>query len=615
MKTYRHVIRLIRYGWKAGPFIMMMVVALNMLLGIAPTLELWLTERLITEFGQIDREKWFILVLPWVAALIVVKFSAVGLEQLGEWFQANFRESLKLVIKRDIFRKTHRTSYEQFEAPGYQNQLSRSIDGMEGVYGGLIFQVFKVIEALVVVIGLCWIIMKVHWAVPLIVLLGSLPVIRAQTQFNESMYATDVEQTTDYRVMSYVRGLLLNKDASMEVRIFGFGDYLIQKWSRLRSVTYGNILRIEARLGLKLIAYKGVHLVAFGGSLLWLLYQLLQGHVSLAESIVVVFALVQLQERWEWCVRWSGWIHEDYNRLVKDLFAFLDLEETKGRDQVEKQEVTKGRGRDRDRLMNGDDVGGVRIRFDDVSFAYPGAERDVLKHIQLDIREGEKVMIVGENGSGKTTLIKLLLGFYTPSSGSITVNDRDLREDPSVVWRQVSVLYQDFVRYHLRLRDNIGFGHVERIDDLTYIREGVMKYGADQVLQRLDRDVERYLGPTFGGGDLSGGQWQKVATARAFIRGSELIVLDEPTAALDPNSESELYEQFIEHSHGKTAIIISHRLGIARFADRIIVLKDGEIVEEGSHDRLLRNRGEYYEMWTRQASLYQREAAQGTEVV
>src|SRR5690606_18818702 len=146
-------------------------------------------------------------------------------------------------------------------------------------------------------------------------------------------------------------------------------------------------------------------------------------------------------------------------------------------------------------------------------------------------------------------------------------------------------------------------------------REGVMKYGADQVLQRLDRDVERYLGPTFGGVDLSGGQWQKVATARAFIRGSELIVLDEPTAALDPNSESNLYEQFIEHSHGKTAIIISHRLGIARSADRIIVLKDGEIVEEGSHDRLLRNRGEYYEMWTRQASLYQREAAQGTEVV
>jgi ATP-binding cassette subfamily B protein len=244
--------------------------------------------------------------------------------------------------------------------------------------------------------------------------------------------------------------------------------------------------------------------------------------------------------------------------------------------------------------------------FEDVGFRYEGAERWAVRHLDLEIAAGEVLALVGENGAGKTTIVKLLSRLYDPTEGRIRLDGRDLRDyDLGELRKRVGVVFQDFVRFHFTAAENIAIGRVEAAGDRDRIEQAADRSLADAVIARLPLGLEQPLGRRFQGGvDLSGGEWQKIAIARAYMRDADALVLDEPTSALDARSEYEVFQRFRDLSAGKTTLLISHRFSTVRMADRIIVLDEGRIVEEGSHQALLKRGGRYAEMFELQAAGY-----------
>jgi ATP-binding cassette subfamily B protein len=246
------------------------------------------------------------------------------------------------------------------------------------------------------------------------------------------------------------------------------------------------------------------------------------------------------------------------------------------------------------------------FEFRDVSFVYPGTQRRVLSGLNFRLSPGERVALIGENGQGKTTIVKLITRLYDPTEGQILLDGIDLREyDLEDLYREIGVIFQDFMRYEMTARENIAVGKIEEIDNQPLLADAARKSLADEVIARLGIGYEQMLGRRFEGGvDLSGGEWQKIALARAYLRDAQLLVLDEPTAALDARSEYQVFQRFAELTTGKMALFISHRFSTVRMADRIVVLENGNIAEEGTHEKLTRLGGRYAEMFELQASSY-----------
>jgi ATP-binding cassette subfamily B protein len=239
---------------------------------------------------------------------------------------------------------------------------------------------------------------------------------------------------------------------------------------------------------------------------------------------------------------------------------------------------------------------------ENVSFRYPGSAKDVLSNITLRIAPGETIALVGKNGAGKTTLIKLLVGLFRPTSGVIRVDDVDVSTlSMSALRRRVGVIFQDFARLQLSMRDNVGVGWLPAREDDAAVSAAITDGGAREIVERLKDGMETPLGRAFGGDDLSGGQWQRVALARAFMRKSRILVLDEPTAAMDAEGEHEIFQRFRDLKKDRTAILITHRFGTVRMADRIVVIDGGRIVEDGTHDALMAVGGLYARMFSLQA--------------
>jgi ATP-binding cassette subfamily B protein len=246
------------------------------------------------------------------------------------------------------------------------------------------------------------------------------------------------------------------------------------------------------------------------------------------------------------------------------------------------------------------------FEFRNVSFSYPGSSRLILDGLNFRFHPGERVALIGENGQGKTTIVKLITRLYDPTAGDILLDGIDLREyNLEDLYREIGVIFQDFMRYEMTAHENIAVGRIEEIDNLSLLRSAAEKSMADEVIAKLPRHYEQMLGRRFDGGvDLSGGEWQKVALARAYLRDAQLLILDEPTAALDARSEFEVFQRFAELTNGKMALFISHRFSTVRMADRIVVLENGQIAEDGNHDQLTHLGGRYAEMFEMQAASY-----------
>jgi ATP-binding cassette subfamily B protein len=392
------------------------------------------------------------------------------------------------------------------------------------------------------------------------------------------------------RMMAYLTNLLTTDLYTKEVKLFTVGDFFIDRFRQLFSRYYAQTRALVIRRYMAGAAWSMLSVLTSGLTFLYVAFRTLQGAISVggltlyvqaADGVSQAFAAVLggLQSMYE---------HQLY---LQTLFELLDFEPTVN---APAQPAPVRRP-----MQQG-------IEFRHVSYTYEGKDEPALRDVSFTIQPGETVAIVGHNGAGKTTLVKLLARLYDPQEGQVLIDGRDVREyDPAELRHEFGVLFQDYVQYQFNARENIGIGLVESLDDRTAIADAARQSGAATVIETLPEGYETVLGKWFDGGvNLSGGEWQKVALGRAFMRQAQILILDEPSAALDARAEYELFARLQELAQGRTAIFISHRFSTVRQADRILVFEAGQLIESGSHEELLARAGRYAELFNLQAASY-----------
>jgi ATP-binding cassette subfamily B protein len=427
------------------------------------------------------------------------------------------------------------------------------------------------------------------WLV-VILLATSIPAFIAETRYSERGFRLLMRRAPETRQVNYLSRLLTEDTAVKEIKLFNLGGALLRRYTTLFDKFFHEdkalaLRRATAGFSLGLIATLG-----FYGSYAWIVWHTVQGKISLGDMTLYLAIFRQGQSTFQSILSAVGNIYEN-NLFMANFFDFLALEpRLKIAGQQRKLAIP---------LRGG-------IEFRGVGFRYPGSDEWALRGVDLTIRPGEKIALVGHNGAGKTTLIKLLSRLYDPSEGSVLIDGIDIRDlEPLELQQRIGVIFQDFVRYHLPVRENIGFGQIDAMDDPERIAAAARKSGADAVIADLPAGYETMLGRWFREGhELSLGQWQKIALARAFMREADILVLDEPTASVDAQTEYEIFQHFKALTDGKMAILISHRFSTVRMADRIAVLQEGRITELGTHEELLRREGTYAQLFSMQAEGY-----------
>lgn len=411
----------------------------------------------------------------------------------------------------------------------------------------------------------------------------------AITQLIRVRYFADLEDEAApiRREYEYYEKCICDREYFKETRLLGAFSYFKDLYLAAVDLLGKKIWSAEARTGLMELGMKLLTLSGYMGVLYLLFHALLKGEISIGAfgavfaSIWTVFRIME-----EIVCERMGEVTRDLG-TVKNFIRFLDIPERKGKDAV----------------LNGD----MGISVKNVSFRYPGAQSNSIRNLTLEINPGETIAIVGENGAGKSTLVKLITGLYLPDEGSVEIGGLDTKEVcPEAVYRGISGVFQKYQRYKMTLAENIGISNINhRGDDQTqFLRTALEKADLEVADESFSEGCDTMLSREFGGVDLSGGQWQRVAIARGFYRPHNMIVLDEPTAAIDPIEETKIYNKFASISKGKTSIIVTHRLGSARIAHRIIVMDKGSIIETGTHEELMNNNGKYTEMFSAQSQWY-----------
>ena len=493
-------------------------------------------------------------------------------------------------IRGEIIRKALTLDLAFFEHPEYYDRLQNA--RREGGYKPveLINDTFQLAQNTITLVSFAVLMLRFSPWLVVILLLTSIPAFIAETRFSEQGFRLLTRRAPETRQVNYLARLLTEDSAAKEIKLFNLGETLLARYMTLFEKFFQEDKSLARRRAVVGFSLGLIATLGFYGSYAWIVWHTVQGKISLGDMTLYLSIFRQGQTTFQSILAAVGSIYEN-NLFMANFFDFLGLEPQMGV-AARQQKVPAP-------LRSG-------IKFRGVGFRYPENEEWALRDINLSIRPGEKIALVGHNGAGKTTLIKLLTRLYDPTEGTILIDGIDIRElDPLDLRQRIGVIFQDFVRYHLPASENIGFGRIEAAQEMDKIIEAARKSGAHAIIQNLPDGYQTMLGRWFRGGhELSLGQWQKIALARAFMRDSEILVLDEPTASLDAETEYEIFRNFQELTDGKMAILISHRFSTVRMADRIVVIQGGRIAEIGSHQELLRQQGTYAHLFGMQAEGY-----------
>ena len=476
-----------------------------------------------------------------------------------------------------------------YEDPVFYDRLERArVQATDRL--GMIQQIGRLIQLVITTTTLSVTIIVYSPWLMLMLIAGVLPAFLGESHFAFLGYAKNFRQTPVRRQLDYLRQVGGSKEAAKELKLFGLSQFLTQRFTKLSDGIYEENVALSRR---KLIAGAFLSVIAFAGyysAYVFVIWRTVTGAYSIGLWYLLSGAILQASSNIQQIFSTVSGI-ADQALFLTDLLAFFDMRPTI---QSKPDALPAPRP-----IVRG-------FEFRNVSFRYPGNSRLVLNGLNFHLHPGERVALIGENGEGKTTIVKLITRLYDPTEGQVLLDGVDLREYRlEDLYREIGVIFQDFMRYEMTARENIAVGRIEEIDDLKMLETAARKSLADAVIGRLPGGYDQMLGRRFETGvDISGGEWQKVALARAYLRDAQLLVLDEPTAALDARSEFEVFQRFAELTAGKMALFISHRFSTVRMADRIVVLENGKIAEEGSHEQLARLGGRYKEMFEMQAASY-----------
>ncbi|MEM9545942.1 MAG: ABC transporter ATP-binding protein [Bacteroidota bacterium] len=487
-----------------------------------------------------------------------------------------------------IIRKTKDLSISQLEDSELYDKLERARTQTMGRVG-LMSNTLSQIQSLIVIVSLIGgLIYFEPWLI-FILVLSIIPAFINELKFSSSKYSIARSWTSERRELDYLRYIGANDKTAKEMKLFGLVDFVADRFERLSNQYFFINRKLAINRTILGAIFNLLGTLSYYGAYILIIARAVSGAITIGDLTFLSGSFNRLRNSLQ--NNFSKFTRIAESALyLKDYFDFIDIpvEEQFDKKNIKVLDVQHG------------------FEFQDVTFSYPESDEKVLDGVSFTIKTGEKMAFVGQNGAGKTTLIKLMLRFYTPDSGKILLDGVDISEyDAESYQRLFGVIFQDFIRYEFNVKENIAVGDIEQIDNQLAIEEAARRSLAEEVVSEMKDGYDQQLGRRFAKGkNLSGGQWQKIALARAYMKDAKVMILDEPTSALDARAESEAFQRFIGLTKGKTSIIISHRFSTVRMADRILVLKDGKVLEIGTHDKLMDNDSLYAELFTLQAQGY-----------
>ena len=584
----------LRLVWQSSPVWTIARVVLVILQGLLPLAMIYLAKLIIdtvtTNLRAADSSQVFTQVLPLIVLAGMATILNNLCQSLTELVNSAHSQKVTDYMQSIIHAKSVEADLEYYENAKYHDALQRAQQEAPYRPPQILNRLAQAGQNAISLVAMVGLLISLHWGIIGVLLVATLPAVIVRMKYSRIIYNWQRRRTQLERQSMYLGWMLTNEQFAKEVRLFDLGFWFSQEYKQIRKQLYQEKLGISTRRSLAFFLSQAFAGIIIFSVFAFIIYQTIQGFLLLGDLVLYYQALQRGQNNLKTTLASISGLYED-NLFLANLYEFLDLKPNiiePEQPKVLPQPIKRG------------------IEFKNVSFQYADSARQALKDINLTIKPGETIALVGENGSGKTTLIKLLCRLYDPTRGQISVDGVDLRQFKIAnLRRQISVIFQDYAKYHFSARENIRLGNIDVEPENTSIFTAAVRSGAHDVIKKLPQGYDTVLGKLFDTGEeLSIGQWQKIALARAFLRDSQVIVLDEPTSAMDPKAEYEIFKKFRELIKDQAAVLITHRLSTVKMADRIYVMDNGRIVESGTHDELMRLQKSYADLFETQAQNY-----------
>ncbi|MEM1253654.1 MAG: ABC transporter ATP-binding protein [Cyanobacteria bacterium P01_H01_bin.21] len=585
--------RLVQLVWSAAPGWLILSIAITLLSAMVPVAQLYLSKLVVDQVVLIlaSETSGF---TTYLLALVMAGFGLLLLReilsQLDNYVKRVLNDQFLLHANVQLLQQAMRLDLAHYESSEFHDVLNRAQQSGSTYPLRVVELLSRLLGGITRLVGLLTLLLRFSPSVMALLLVSVLPTFWVGIRYSSRRFWMNRRQTPSRRLSDYFYQVLTDPKYVKEVRLFNLGEHMVEQYRTIRHEFNQESRRLARQQSTAQLSIELLGGISFYGAYGLVLWQTLRGLVTLGDLTLYTGAFQQAQELIESILLSLATLYE-YNLYVSQYFELLDLSP-----QVVSPHHPKPFPKP---MQHG-------LRFQDVYFTYPGAEQPTLKGVTLTVAPGECIALVGLNGSGKTTLLKLLTRLYDIQQGKIVVDNIPLQQFSLRELRsQIGIMFQDFARYALNVQDNIGFGNLPQRQDITLVTQAAKGAGATAVIEQLEDGYQTILGKMFSGGvDLSGGQWQKIGLARAFMTNAQILILDEPTAAVDAIAEHDLFQRFRQLTQGKMTFLVSHRFSTVRMADRIVVLEQGEIIEVGTHEQLMVHQGRYAEMFDLQAESY-----------